>query len=547
MSSTHETFEKEMNKPSTPVNVPELGRALKTHPNRCFVDYLLSGLVHGFLAGLRFLPQVSHVCCNLQSAFAEPAIVDKLVAREVEKGYMIGPFASPPFQLFRINPLGVATRKYSGKKRLIIDLSAPHDGSVPSVNSLIPPEPFSLFYATVDNAIAFIKQAGKGAWLGKADVTDAFKVMPLHPSQWHLFGVKWRRSVYFSVRLAFGCRSSPCIFNALSEALCWILLNNYKLPFVLHLLDDFLVVDYPRSRPDRCIGTLKSVFGLLGVPLSAEKTQGPVTAVEFLGITLDSELMQASLPLEKLVRIRAVIKHASVAASVSKRELLSLLGHLTFAMRIIPQGRSFVSRLLDLSKTASALHDRVALDDGCRSDLRFWSSLCDSWNGISFFYNDFADSSVALRMFTDAAPSIGFGGIYNDEWFADVWPEELRALPPGSQSTALLELYPIVVACILWGNQWLRKQIVVFCDNEATVNIINKARSTIPFINRLVRRLTWTCVMGNFTLRATHIPGLDNKIADSLSRFKFQEFRTLCPHAAPQSLRCPAFAHTVLD
>ena len=103
---------------------------------------------------------------------------------------MIGPFVKSLF-FFRINPIGIATRKYSGKKRLIMDLSAPHNESTNSINSLIPLLPFSLFY-DVDDAIKPIKRAGRGAWLAKADITDAFKVMPLHPSQWPLFGVQWR-------------------------------------------------------------------------------------------------------------------------------------------------------------------------------------------------------------------------------------------------------------------------------------------------------------------------------------------------------------------
>lgn len=534
-------------KPSTPVNIPELGKALKQHPNRCFVNYLLTGLIHGFFAGLSFLPKASCVCPNLRSALQEPEIVDELLSRESEKGYMIGPFNSSPFPLYRINPIGVATRKYSGKKRLIMDLSAPHNNDVLSINSLIPSEQFSLYYATVDHAIEFIKKAGKGAWLGKADITDAFKIMPLHPSQWHLFGVMWRQKMYFAVRLTFGCRSSPRIFDTLSEALCWILLNNCKLPFVLHLLDDFLVVDFPHSQPDRCITALKNTFKELGVPLSEEKTKGPAKAIEFLGIILDSDLMQASLPLEKLVRIREAIKSAADAESLSKKELLSLLGHFNFATRIIPQGRSFISRLLDLSKTANNLHDNITLDAGCRSDLRFWSRLCDNWNGISFFYNDQIETSATLKFFTDAAPSIGFGGFFNNQWFADAWPKELQSITLNAHSTALLELYPIVVACILWGRRWPRKQILAYCDNEATVKIINKGRSFVPSINRLVRRLTWICVTKNFTLRAVHIPGLNNRIADSLSRFKFQEFRTLCPDAAPSSLPCPTFDQTVLD
>ncbi|XP_046873720.1 LOW QUALITY PROTEIN: uncharacterized protein LOC124466092 [Hypomesus transpacificus] len=444
-----------------------------------------------------------------------------------------------------VSPIGVATRKYSGKKRLIIDLSAPHGCVVPSINSLIPHEPFSLCYASVDNAIHMIKIAG--GWLGKADVVDAFKVMPLRPSQWHLFGVRWRGKHYFAVRLTFGCRSSPRIFCTLSEALCWILLNVRKLPFVLHLLDDFLVVDFPCSPPARCITVLRDTFDELGVPLSDEKTVGPLTSLEFLGIQLDSVLMQASLPAEKLERIRSVMGAASSAVSMSKREMLSLLGHLTFAMRIIPQGRSFVSRLLDLCKTVANLQDTLVLDVGCRSDLSFWALLCAQWNGISFFYNDEIETSAALEFYTDAALSIGFGGYHGDEWFCAVWPAEILSLPLEHYSSALHELYPIVISCLLWGHLWCRKKITVFCDNEAAVHIINKGRSSVPVINRLVRRLTWTCVLGNFILRAAYVPGLANQSADSLSRFKLQEFRALRPHASPYGLSCPTFQQAVLD
>lgn len=70
-------------------------------------------------------------------------------------------------------------------------------------------------------------------------------------------------------------------------------------------------------------------------------------------------------------------------------------------------------------------------------------------------------------------------------------------------------------------------------DNEAAVNIITEGPSSPPFINRFLKRLTWSCIMGNISLCAAHLPGLDNKTADASCRFKFQEFRDLCPHAAP--------------
>lgn len=257
--------------PSTPINELALANELRLHPDSGFVNHLLTGL--------------SRVSKNLQSALEDPECVSQLLDREVKKGHLIGRF-NPP--VFRISPVGVATRKYSGKKCLVFDLSAPHPGPVPSVNDLIPLAPFSFHYATVDNAIKLIKMTGRGAWLSKADITDAFKIVPILPSQWHLFGIKWRSKFYFAVRLTFRCRSSPCLFNMVSEALCWILLNNSGLPSVLHLLDDFLLIDSPRDNSGASLSKLKHLFHRLGVPLSEEKTSGPATSLEFLSIKHES-------------------------------------------------------------------------------------------------------------------------------------------------------------------------------------------------------------------------------------------------------------------
>ena len=68
-------------------------------------------------------------CNNLTSARTQPEIVSSLLREECDKGYAYGPFLDAPFDCYRISPIGVATGKYSGKKRLIIDLSAPHNDS----------------------------------------------------------------------------------------------------------------------------------------------------------------------------------------------------------------------------------------------------------------------------------------------------------------------------------------------------------------------------------------------------------------------------------
>ena len=163
-----------------------------------------------------------------------------------------------------------------------------------------------------------------------------------------------------------------------------------------------------------------------------------------------------------------------------------------------------------------------------------WAVLCEHWNGLSFFYNDEVETSSSLALYTDAALSLGFFFFY--EWFSEPWPVELERLAGDCKSTALFELYPIVIACLFWGKHWCRKRIVLFCDNEATVNIINKGRSSVAVINKVMRQVTWTCITGNFVLRAAFIPG-----------FKFQDFRALCPEASPVALVYPAFKEALLD
>ncbi|KAL2080909.1 hypothetical protein ACEWY4_022762 [Coilia grayii] len=530
---------------STPINVSALKAELVPHPNDEFTDYLISGLLNGFHPGISAMPSTSFMCKNLLSAVNDPETVNDLLAAEVTSGFMMGPFPAPPFPTFRINPIGVATRKYSGKKRLIVDLSAPHNSLVPSINSLVPFEDYSMAYQTVDDAVRLIKLADPNCWLFKADITAAFKVMPIHPDFWHLFGVQWNGQFYFAVRLTFGCRSSPKIFDTLSEALCWILQNNYNIKLLVHLLDDFLAVTPSSAPPSTGRQTILKVFSNLGVPISEEKTDGPAYSLEFLGITLNTRDFSTSLPKEKIDRILTVIDCFAACPNKTKMEVLSLLGHLNFAMRVIPQGRPFISHLLTAAHSVSALDTPVLLDDQCLKDLELWRLFLNQWNGLSMFYDDHALSPEDLQLYTDAAPSVGFGGYFAGQWFASAWPREMLLLPPSAASSAVYEVYPVVIAALLWGSSWSGKRVLIYCDNEAAVFAINKGRSRAPVICPFLRRLVWTAACHQFILTAAHIPGHQNAIADSLSRFAFQRFRTLAPDADPDPTPVPSFSDTI--
>ena len=243
--------------------------------------------------------------------------------------------------------------------------------------------------------------------------------------------------------------------------------------------------------------------------------------------------MEARLPKEKVVRICEILHTFKHKKSCSKRELLSLLGHLNFARRVIRPGRSFVAYLINLSTTVKELHHHVKLSQDVRLDLDMWLKFLSGWNGVSFFLDDDITTNADMHLFTDATDK-SFGGIYHNQWFQGEFPVELLK-ENDTMSMALFELYPIVVACVLWGKQWKKLRIVFHCDNMSTVQIINKGRSKGKTIMKLMRKLTWCSATFNFTIHAQHVPGSLNSVADAISRFQMDRFRRLASLSRPQA------------
>ena len=95
------------------------------HPDQDFVSYLCSGLRNGFDTLIQSVSLPNKECKNLLSARKSPLDVQELIEKECQHGFLYGPFEKPPFDNYRVSPLGLATGKYSGKKRLIVDLSSP--------------------------------------------------------------------------------------------------------------------------------------------------------------------------------------------------------------------------------------------------------------------------------------------------------------------------------------------------------------------------------------------------------------------------------------
>ena len=101
-----------------------------------------------------------------------------------------------------------------------------------------------------------------------------------------------------------------------------------------------------------------------------------------------------------------------------------------------------------------------------------WQIFLSLWNGVSVFLDDKIIVAADMHLFTDATEN-AFAGNYGDKWFQGEFPTGLLQ-QIGGVSMAVMELYPIVVACVLWSEHWSRKYILFHCDNMAKVQIINK-------------------------------------------------------------------------
>ena len=285
--------------------------------------------------------------------------------------------------------------------------------------------------------------------------------------------MKWEGKFYFDKVLSIGGRSSPFIFDSVSAAIEWICINNYLIEVLIHLLDDFLSVEPPDKEPTALV-LLKQIFQYLGVPLAPDKVFGPSQVLEFLGIILDTQLMQARLYPEKIQMLQQAISSLQSHRKCTKRQLLSLIGSLSFATRIVVPGCPFLSRLIKLSCTVSGLEHFVYLNNGVREDLNMWSIFLQNWNGRSFFLEDQLTSAADLSLYTDASGAHGYGAYYQGQWFRGDWVQGQRLGVDKGTSIAYQELFPIVLAASIWGHTWQKKRILFYCDNEATVSAITK-------------------------------------------------------------------------
>ena len=474
---------------------------------------LIDMLEFGFPIGYEKKEDPVSVLKNHKGATEFPDSINQYLSKEMENGLVLGPWSKNYFgsDMF-VSPLNSVPKKNEGERRIISDLSFPEGLSV---NDGIDKDQYlgqqvNLCYPTVDNLATILKEKGPGTHIFKKDLKKAYRQFKLDPGDINYCVYFWEDRLFVDLALVMGCRSAAHICQRITDSVSFIAKNRGVI--TLNYLDDICGVADPGCS-DRDYDILTELLSELGLVESEEKSTQPGTRVEFLGVMFDSEKQTMEITENRLVEIRELLEEWLLKKRASKRDLQSLIGKLVFVSKCIFGSRVFLARLLASLRQLKKQNHRFKIGSQFRKDLIWWKEFLVVYNGISYI-PEMIWREPDADMSTDAC-LVGGGGWSGDELFSFKFPDDI--LGKGFHIN-ILELWTVLVGLRIWKSRFTGKRIQIICDNEVSVGLINTGRGRDPMLLKILREILYLCCVENFQIRAVHIPGVENRRADKLSR-----------------------------
>ena len=508
---------------------------LTDYPNLSDATLLLDGFKQGFKLNYTG-PRYSKEFDNLLSVKENPEEAIKKLQSEIDLGRMAGPFNEKPISNLRCSPIGLVPKK-TGGLRLITHLSYPPNSSV---NDYIDEIYTKVKYSSFDNATHMVQKLGKNALLGKKDIKSAFRLLKVYPGDFDLLGIKLLGKYYIDKTMPMGCSKSSADFEKFSTFLHWAVSKRANSDNLDHYLDDFLFAG--EAGTDNCkhlMLTFDEICKELGVPIANEKTEGPTTIIEYLGLIIDSQNMMIKIPLDKITKLLELIDFFSSQKKVTLKHMQSLTGCLAFCTKALPSGRAFSRRLYSSLSQAKKPHHFIRVSNGMKKDLLVWKSFLTLFNGHTYIQDFDWVNSPDLELYTDSAggKQLGCGAFLNGSWACLKWPSNWAK--DILSDITYLEIIPIALAIFLWGEKFTNKKILFHCDNSAVVSILNSKTSKSERVMSIVRTIVLWTLKYNFQFKAIHLSSVTNIIADSLSRGQLEKFKKAAPAAEVEPTPVP--------
>lgn len=440
--------------------------------------------------------------------------------KELNYQAIIGPFKYNPFigtELI-LSPLNTVPKSTTGDRRVILDLSFPQENSVNSHISkdVYLGEQINLKYPSVDSLVDLIKQKGKGCHIFKRDLKRAYRQIPIDPGDVHLVGFHWRNHLFVDRVLSMGLRSSAYFCQRVTSVITYIMAQSGYM--ILNYLDDFAGAETPNVA-EHVFNYLGSVLKNCGLEESVEKACPPCTCMTFLGVLFDTETLTLSVTEERVAEILLLVQEWLNKSEATLRELQSLLGKLHFISNCIRPGRLFVSRLLTWLRSLPDDKNKHVIPCYVKKDLLWWSQFLVSYNGVSMMsLEDWTQPDECLE--SDATlKSCGGWFIQKREFFHVEFPQFILEL---ELSINQFELLAVMICVKVWSSEFNHKKILLKCDNQSTVSVLNSGSSRDAFMQGCLREIQFYAAKYEFEVRSVYFPGVENRTADLLSRWNIE-------------------------
>ena len=328
--------------------------------------------------------------------------------------------------------------------------------------------------------------------------------------------------------LPFGSSISCALFQMVSDGIAHIVQVKIQAR-IINYLDDYLFVALLRSECNRRVKVFLAVCKTINMPISMSKTFWATTTLTFLRMLIDALNQMVSIPLEKLIKVNQLIDKFLGSKKTTVRALQQLCGYLNFLCKCIVPGRVFTRRLYSGTSSKLKPYHHIKVTGEMKLDLRTWKTFLMHPSAFCRPFADFetAKNASILDWYTDSAENfeLGCGGVNGSSWFQIKWDTHwCQQVEP---SIEYLELYMLCASILLWVKRYVNSRIVLLCDNQSVVHMVNNNSSKCKNCMVLLQIIVLQGLIHNVQVTAKYVRSLDNGQADALLRGQWDRFDKL--------------------
>ena len=527
----------------TPVNVKVFEKLLKeSRYDEAKTAFLVDGFTNGFPIGYAGTEDVKITSPNLKfREVGEPIMLWNKVMKEVKENRYAGPFVEIPFEHYIQSPIGLVPKDGGKDTRLIFHLSYPR-GKGTSVNANTLKHLCSVKYPDFNEAVQLCLLQGKGCKIAKSDMKSAFRNLGIRKKDWKYLIMKATnpddgKTYYFVDKcLLFGASISCSHFQRFSNAVKHIVQWRSKSKIV-NYLDDYFFAALLKLICNRQVEEFLRVCEEISFPVSMDKTFWATTQLTFLGLLIDTLNQCVCIPIGKVQKAVALIESVLQKKSrkITLNQLQKICWFLNFLGRCVIPGRAFTRRLYAYTVNDKLKpYHHIRVNSEMKEDLNMWLTFLQHPSVFCRPFLDFSKFLVAdeINMYSDASGKIGMGAICGSSWMFKLWNQEFLA--KHEPSIEYLELFAVTAAVLTWIHQFKNRRIILFCDNQSVVDMINITSTSCKNCMVLIKLLVLKGLVENVRIFARHVKGKANDLAESLSRNKTNYFHELCEKAGKQ-------------